>query len=114
MAATVDSTVVDTAVDRVICSVQLSVINPGATETITLPSNTPAVFPHYARLTVVTPATSKDGVFLYQGTNWQRGGANSGRTLTVIVDTPPGGNLAGAVVRLEFEWLAQGAGGISA
>ena len=62
MAATVDSTVLDTSVDRLICSVQLSVINPGATETITLPSNSPAVYPHYVKCTVVTAATSGDPV----------------------------------------------------
>lgn len=114
MAASVDSTVVRTSVDRVICEVQLSSINPGATETITLPSNTPALYPVMARLSVVTPATSKDPVFMYQGTNWTPGGSNTGRTLTVILDTIPGGNLAAAVVKLYFEWLEQGSGGISA
>lgn len=114
MAATVDSTIVDTSVDRVICSVQLSVLNPGATETVTLPSNTPALYPHYFRCTTVTPATSGDPVFHRQATNWSRGSSNSGRTVTVVLDTVAAGDLVGAVVRLEFEWLAQGSGGISA
>lgn len=113
MAATVDSTVLDTSVDRLICAVQLSVLNPGATETITLPSNSPAVYPHYFTCATLTPSTSGDPVFHRQATNWAKGAANSGRTVTVVLDTVAGGDLVGAVVRLEFEWLAQGSGGIS-
>lgn len=113
MAATVDSTLLDTSVDRVICSVTLSALNPGATETITLPTNTPALYPHFVRCTNVTPATSGDPVFWRQATNWTRGGANSGRTVTVVLDTVAAGDLTAAVVRLEFEWLAQGSGGIT-
>ena len=111
--AVVDSTLTDTSVDRLIVAIQLSVLNPGATETITLPSTSPALYPHYVRCTTVTPPTSGDPILFRQATNWTRGGANSGRTVTVVLDTVAGGNLVGGVARLEFEWLAQGSGGIT-
>ena len=114
MAGTVDSNFVRTVVDRIVNEVQLSVLNSGATETITLNAGTPALYPTFTRMTVVTGTTSGDPVYLAQGTNWTAGGANSGRTVTVKLSTIPAGDLTGAVVKLYFEWLESGSGGISA
>jgi len=69
-----------------------------------------SVDPRFVRMEVVTPADSRDPVFM---THVQDDDLASGGTARIIFDTIPGGDLTGAVVDVWFHFVEHATGGLT-
>ena len=112
-APTTNSSKTHTCVDRIIHEAEFSAITAAESFSYTFPSNLPALDPTFVRHAVVTQPTSRDVVDVHWTSDSTPGDTNSSRAVELTIMTSIGGSLTGAVVRVYFEWLEQGSGGLS-
>ena len=113
-APTLDSTILRGFGDNNVCELQYSTITGNESFTATFSSDAPAVDPTMITHMVTTRPTDDSNVGLSWTGNNTPGDSNSGRTVTLSLDTEVGGSMTGAVVRVYLWWPESASGGITA
>lgn len=109
MAATVSTATTLTNVPNVITTVEVSAIEPGVDLDVSH-GGPSGVQPDFASYEVVERPTTRDAVYVEFD---RENDSTANNTSRVAIDTETGGDLTACVVRLRFEFISQGSGGIS-